>query len=195
MLNQKARTVFVVLLSFIAVIGFTLAVRVALARGVGHSTNEQNRIVYRINCGGSTARSWDSDQYFSGGEAATTNSGIDTADVRNPAPQAVYQSERYGQNFLYTFPDLNPGTTYLVRLHFVEFSSGSRGERLFDVLINRKEVLTNFDIFGATGDKFRAIVKEFNATPDSSGNIRIVFKAKTDPRWAVVQGIEILPTN
>jgi hypothetical protein len=44
---------------------------------------------------------------------------INTSSVADPAPQAVYDTERYG-NFTYTVPGLTPGAAYTVRLHFAE---------------------------------------------------------------------------
>jgi len=46
--------------------------------------------------------------------------------VTDPAPQAVYQTVRYG-NFTYTIPNLTPGGTYRVRLHFAELFGNNPG--------------------------------------------------------------------
>ena len=45
---------------------------------------------------------------------------IDTSTASNPAPQAVYQSSRFG-NFSYVFSGLVTASTYLVRLHFADY--------------------------------------------------------------------------
>jgi len=57
----------------------------------------------------------------------------------------VYQSERYG-NHTYTFGSLTPGASYIARLHFAETKWTTAGARVFNVLINGTQALTNFDI-------------------------------------------------
>ncbi len=143
---------------------------------------------YAVNAGGSAVGSFQADNYFSGGTAATTTDTIDTSGVSHPAPQAVYQSERYG-NFPYTFPNLQAGTSYTVRLHFAEFYWSSTGQRVFNVSINGSQVLSNFDIIAATGAKDRAIVKAYTANADSTGKITIQFTTVIDN--AKASGIEV----
>ena len=75
---------------------------------------------------------------------------VNTSMVTNPAPQAIYNVERWGAA-AWTIPGLNPLGGYNVRLHFVDFSSTGAGQRQFNVLINGEQVLTNFDIFAETG--------------------------------------------
>ena len=71
---------------------------------------------YAVNAGGPAAGNFAADAYYSGGNTYSTTASIDTSAVSNPAPQAVYQTERFG-NFTYTFPNLMPGAQYTVRLH------------------------------------------------------------------------------
>ena len=59
------------------------------------------------------------DQGFSGGTTFSNSNVITTPDVYNPAPAAVYQSERRGV-FTYTMSGLTAGARYTVRLHFAE---------------------------------------------------------------------------
>lgn len=75
----------------------------------------------QIDAGSSSAvNTFAADEYFQGG-SVTGNVGvnIDMSKVVNPAPMAVYQSNRYG-DFTYTIPNLVTGTAYTVRLHFAE---------------------------------------------------------------------------
>lgn len=114
---------------------------------------------------------------------------IDTSGVANPAPQAVYQTERYG-NFTYSFGGLIPGEEYDVRLHFAETYWNAAGKRRFNVLINGKLVLTNFDIVVAAGAPNKATVQEFSMPANTNGQIIIQFVTVLDN--AKCSGIEIL---
>jgi hypothetical protein len=143
----------------------------------------------RINSGGSGAGTFVADTDVSGGSLYATTAAIKTAGVSNPAPQAVYQTERYG-NFTYTIPGLTPGTAYTVRLHFAEIYWNVVGQRLFNVSINGAQVLSNFDIFAAAGGKNIAIVKEFTATAGDAGKITVVYA--TLKNNAKSSGIEVL---
>ena len=103
------------------------------------------------------------------------------------APQAVYQSNRYG-NFTYTIPGLTAGSAYTVRLHFAEEYWTAAGQRVFNVSINGTQVLTNFDILATAGAEYKAVVEQFSGTASSSGTITIQFTSVTDQ--AQVNGIE-----
>jgi autotransporter-associated beta strand protein len=142
-----------------------------------------------------------SDLYFSGGNTGvpSMNPVVDTSAVANPAPNLAYIVERYGA-FTYTFPGLVTGASYKVRLHFAETYWTAVGQREFNVFINGSQVLTNFDIFAITGAQYKAVIKEFNATANSSGQIVIQFAAVVDNPSS--KGIEIVnlaslaaPTN
>jgi predicted alpha-1,2-mannosidase len=127
-----------------------------------------------------------------GGESHA-DSQVDTG-VPNAAPAAVYQSERYGGDFTYSFP-VPKGEHYLVRLHFAEIFDNGAGSRIENIAINGQMALSNLDIFTAAGGMNKALVKEFpNITPDDRGNIDIrVASAKNSPDGnAKISGIEIL---
>ncbi|MBX5450486.1 MAG: hypothetical protein IRZ24_10490, partial [Thermogemmatispora sp.] len=144
----------------------------------------------RINAGGPAVTPFVADAYYSGGSTASTSNAIDTSGVTNPAPQAVYQSNRYG-NFTYTIPNLTAGAAYTVRLHFAETYWSAAGKRVFNVSINGQQVLTNFDIYAAAGGANKAVVREMSATATGSGTITIQFSTVVDN--AQVNGLEILP--
>jgi chitodextrinase len=146
----------------------------------------------RIDSGGGASGNFVSDADYTGGHTFSTQHTIDTSAVTNPAPQSVYQSERYG-NFTYTIPNLTPGATYTVRLHFAEIYWGAAGKRLFNVKINGSQVLSNFDIFATAGAKYKAIVEQFTATADANGNLTIQYVSVRDN--AKSSGIEILSSS
>jgi hypothetical protein len=143
----------------------------------------------QINAGGSAVSPFVADTDFSGGTATSTTNSISTSGVSNAAPQAVYQSNRYG-TFSYAVPGLTAGKSYTVRLHFAETYWNAAGQRTFNVSINGQQVLTNFDIFAAAGGANKANVQQFTATADSSGKISIQFTTVKDN--AQVNGIEII---
>jgi hypothetical protein len=142
-----------------------------------------------IDAGGAAAGSFAADTDFSGGAARSTTATIDTGGVSNPAPQAVYQSQRFG-NFTYTLPGLTAGAAYVVRLDFAEFIQNGPGKRTFSVAINGTTVLSNFDVFATAGGFEKALAETFTATADSGGKITIVFTNGNNN--AIVNGIEVL---
>ena len=146
----------------------------------------------QINAGGPAASPFIADTDFSGGSTASVSNAIDTSGVTNPAPQAVYQSNRYG-NFTYTIPGLTASGSYTVRLHFAEEYWTAAGKRVFNVNINGTQVLTNFDIFATAGGEYKAVVEQFSATATGSGTIAIQFVTVTDN--AQINGIEVLASS
>ncbi|HEX7735176.1 MAG TPA: malectin domain-containing carbohydrate-binding protein [Ktedonobacteraceae bacterium] len=143
----------------------------------------------QINAGGSAAAPFVADADFSGGATANSGNTINTSGVTNPAPTAVYQSNRYG-NFTYTIPGLTPGASYTVRLDFAETYWTAAGQRTFNVTINGQQVLTSFDIIGAAGAANKAVNEQFNAAASSSGTVAIQFTTVKDN--AQVNGVEVL---
>ncbi|HLZ56993.1 MAG TPA: malectin domain-containing carbohydrate-binding protein [Ktedonosporobacter sp.] len=145
-----------------------------------------------ISAGGSGSGSFVADTDFSGGSTVTHNHTVDLSGVSNPAPEAVYQSERYG-NFSYAIPKLTAGGSYLVRLHEAETFFSSTGRRAFNVSINGTQVLSNFDIVAAAGAANKAVIEQFTVPADTSGTITIQFATVTN--HAKVDGIEIIPNS
>jgi hypothetical protein len=146
-------------------------------------------LISAVNCGGGASGDYMGDTGFSGGSTFGVGDAVDTSAVTAPAPQSVYQTERWG-TFTYTFIGLTPNATYLVRLHFAEIYWFGAGQRIFSVAINDRQVLTNFDIFSAAGDRDKAIAQSFTTTADSQGRIVIDFiQGPVD--WPKCSGIEL----
>jgi hypothetical protein len=145
--------------------------------------------VQAINAGGASTGSFGSDNDYLGGAIYSTTTSIDTSGVSAPAPQAVYQSERWG-TFEYIIPNLTANHSYLIRLHESENFWTAAGQRQFNVVANGTQVLTNFDIYAAAGGQYKAVVVQFNVTADSNGKITLQFLpgAADEPK---VNGIEV----
>lgn len=163
------------------------------------SLNVYNPLLSAVHCGGAAVatqsadqRTFAADQNYSGGTAWDANGynyTVDVSGVTNPAPQTAYQDQRYG-DMSYTFSNYLPGTNYLVRLHCMECCWSAAGQREFNVFINGREVLTNFDIYATAGAQDRAVIKEIMTTASTNGKIEIGFTNVVDN--ASVSAIEIL---
>lgn len=143
-----------------------------------------------INAGGGAAGSFAADTGYSGGTPFSATTAIDVSGVASPAPQAVYQSQRYG-NFTYTLPGLTPGSLYLLRLHFAETYFTASNMRRFSVSANGTQILSNFDIFDSAGGANRALVESFPVAADGSGQITVQFTNGSVDN-AAVNGLEVL---
>ncbi|MDQ2827636.1 MAG: malectin domain-containing carbohydrate-binding protein [Chloroflexota bacterium] len=127
-----------------------------------------------------------------GNQAAGYSGPVDTSGAVNPAPPQVYQTFRYDfGGFSYVVPNLTPGAAYTVRLHFADRDHNDVGGRLMNVSINGTQALTNFDVTAAAGGRNRAVVEQFAAQADTSGNITIAFSAVRD--YAFVNALEVIP--
>lgn len=169
----------------------------AVARALSGKTSPKPKPVptsglVAIDAGGKGGGDFVADGRFSGGLTYATTATIDTSAIASPAPQAVYQTERYG-NFTYTVDQLDPGSSYTVRLDFAEIFYDAPDRRLFDVSINGVLVLDDFDVFRAAGGKNKAIARSFQARADASGTIQISFKNVRDN--AKVDAIMISPAT
>ncbi len=131
--------------------------------------------VYAVNAGGGAAGGYSADTDFRRGRAYTnTSQTVNTVNVPNAAPAAVYSDAREGDHFSYKFNGLSPNTTYAVIMHFAELYWTLPEQRQFNVSINGANVLSNFDIC-ATAGSFNAVVEFFLAQSDPSGTIEIDF--------------------
>ena len=83
----------------------------------------------------------------------------------------------------------NAGHT--VRLHFAEIYWNGANQRKFHVNINGTRVLTDFDVFATAGAKNQALVRQYSATSNASGQITIQFLvgAIDQPK---ISGIEVI---
>jgi hypothetical protein len=170
--------------------------KITLAAGQGAVLiSPSTEIGIRVDSGSSKAQGeFSVDEYVTGGSEASFAGAVATTGVTDPAPESVYQTKRTGTApFSYVFPVLTAGHTYTVRLHFADDLSSAAGQRVFNVSINGKVVLSNFDIFGTAKAKLKAVVEQFSTTPDNNGEITIEFSPISGKGAALISGIEIVP--
>jgi hypothetical protein len=158
------------------------------------SLNPAATDVIAINAGGPATSPFAADEFYtsSGTYSYTTGTAVSTAGVTNPAPAAVYQSQRTavtGFPITYTLPGLTAGSAYTVRLHFAELYFKAAGQRVFNVAINGASVLANFDVYKASGGAFRAVVESFSASANAAGQIVITLTAVTNN--PIINGLEV----
>jgi hypothetical protein len=153
----------------------------------GATTQACPPVLLQINSGGPAVTPFVADEDFSGGSTIHHANTIDLSGVVNPAPMAVYQTARIG-NFTYTLPGFAAGSSHTIRLHFAETFWTAAGKRVFNVSINGTQVLTKFDIFAAAGAQNKAVIQQFTANANASGQYVITFTSVVDN--SLVSGVE-----
>ena len=148
--------------------------------------------LFAVNAGGPAVSPFVADVDFVGGSTISHANTINTSNVTNPAPTAVYQTARIS-DFTYTIGGLTAGTNYVVRLHFCETWWSAAGQREFNVTINGTQVLTNFDIFAAAGGTNIANIQQFTLPANSAGQFVIAFISVVNN--SLVSGIEVYATG
>lgn len=89
--------------------------------------------------------------------------------------------------------ELMPSSTYSIRLYFVELQSKPAGERVFNVEIQGKTVLKNFDIVKETGGVERDIVKTIEGVKVEDKLVIDFQPSELAPNSkAILSGIEII---
>jgi hypothetical protein len=143
-----------------------------------------------IDCGGGAASPFVADTDFGGGATSSTTHAINTSNwLTSPVPaQSVLQTNRHGQ-MTYRMGGFSPGGSRTVTLYFVEHFWTAPGKRLFDVIINGKQVLTSFDVFADAGGEFIAVQHTFTTTANGSG--QVVVQLVTGVDNPIVNGIVV----
>lgn len=131
----------------------------------------------------------------------TPTTPIPLASINGSSDPTLYQSERYGNSFSYTFNNLVNGY-YSLTLKFAEIfytnNSTNKGVRIFNVSINGQQVLTDFDIASDAGgadnpddytftgilpNDAQQIVVQFTGTTLGSDDNAKIDAAELDPQW------------
>ena len=77
-----------------------------------------------------------------------------------------------------------------IRMVFSEPDFSKKGERVFSVSINEKNVLENFDILSVTKQRNKSLIKTFKDITPDNGKITISFKPSKGK--AIISGIELI---
>ena len=80
--------------------------------------------------------------------------------------QPLYQNERWGPNFTYTFSNLTQGF-YTVLLKFAEIFDADAGQRLINATINGQQVLQNLDLIQIVGKDVALDFPFVNIAPEN----------------------------
>jgi hypothetical protein len=141
-----------------------------------------------IKSGGLAVSSFNADEDYSDGGIVETTGTITTISVPKGLPMELFQSSRTG-NFSYDVKGFAPNSNHTVTLYFIEPTFDGVGSRLFDVAINGRTVLSNFDIFLAAGDNDTPLVEQFSAAANGNGEYLIAFTPVLGD--ALVSGLQI----
>jgi len=144
-----------------------------------------------IDCGGGgAANPFIADTDFGSGAVSSTTHAINTSDWLTPPvpPQSVLQTNRHSQ-MTYRMGGFAPGQSRSVTLYFVEHFWSAAGKRLFNVIINGNEVLTDFDVFADAGGQYIAVQHTFTTTASSTGEVVVQFISGLD--LPLVNGIVV----
>jgi hypothetical protein len=152
----------------------------------------------RIRCGYTKAvfkdqegNLWMGDRFFSGG----TVTELPDQHINRTRDSQLYLTSRSG-SFSYKIP-LKPGI-YELRLHFAETTytpsstlGGGENSRVFDVLLNGKPLLNQFDIVSDAGVTTADVRVFKDVQPGPDGNLRLDFSGYLG--LPMINAIEILP--
>lgn len=136
-------------------------------------------------------RIWLSDRYFQGGSVFESGDHP-VLGTREPR---IYQSRREG-TFGYDIP-LPPGV-YELRLHFAETlygennaAGGGEASRVFNVSINGREALHEFDVLSEAGPSTADVRAFKDISPAADGKLHLKFDALSNA--PLLSAIEITP--
>jgi hypothetical protein len=146
-------------------------------------TRRRYPIQFLVNCGsdqvytGVSGGIWSADQAYASpnwGYVGTTATFGTEQEIGNTSDPELYRQQRFAYgSFGYQF-DV-PDGDYQVTLHFSELWWAAPGKRSFDVSIEGRIVLDDYDVFAAAGGRFRAQLEDHHTTVnDGQLNITLI---------------------
>lgn len=101
-----------------------------------------------------------------------------TPAIKGTATGSPVQAARAGKDFHILVKGLPAGETMQLELGFAELENSAPGVRTFDLFINDKRALQNFDIAVEAGGPNRSVIRKFSITPPD-GTLDFHFVAGT----------------
>ncbi len=108
----------------------------------------------------------------------TTDVWTVSTPVYETDQDAIYQTERYGEQFTYVFTGLPPGLARL-KLGFCENEFTQSGERVFTISVNGRVIFNHFDILQC-GRPGEAVVRTADINIPADQPLRVEFSAHQD---------------
>ena len=163
-------------------------------------------VLYRVNAGGALVADWEEDSettpstYVNAGDLSiVTTAAAITLDASVPAdtPTEIFQSHRLDgvqaePSIEWDFP-VTAGEELTVRLFFAEIVQCRGGGRVFDVVIEGTEVMTDYEVFAEVGCQV-GVMKEFTVTPTDS-NLDVELNLGSTNRPSMISAIEVATTD
>ncbi|HTL30329.1 MAG TPA: SdrD B-like domain-containing protein [Tepidisphaeraceae bacterium] len=135
----------------------------------------------------SIGRTFVADSGFVGGQQVQSP----VYDVANVTDDSLFSSYRSGSSFSYS--KSIPSAHYSLWLEFAEPTFTAAGQRTFDVSVEGKKVLDNFDIIAAAGGNHIAVAKALDVNI-TDGQLNLSFVGENGSS-ASVSAIVLLPTD
>jgi endoglucanase len=160
----------------------------------------QGTFVLRVNAGDTAVytdkagNAWQPDKLYKKGgkygfvDGDTIDRG-NTLKIQGTNDPKIYQTERYN---LSSFVAEVPNGKYTVRLHFAETYENidTDGPRVFNVNIQGKPALKDFNVQKEAAGVQKAIIKEFKGVEVTNGTLEVKFIAlEQNPE---INGIEVI---
>jgi len=155
------------------------------------------KFVFRVNCGSLAeykdpdGNVWHADkEYLKGGWGSEDGQMVtreEFDEIEGTKLHPVYLNELYGMTD-YRIPV--PKGTYTVVLHFAETYQEDPDMRVFDVAIEGKQVLKDFDPTKAAGKALKAVVKKFDDIEVTDGELTVTFTMNVEN--PMINGIEVI---
>jgi endoglucanase len=180
---------------------FVLTVVVSLlAIGLAGYVMAQGKFVLRVNAGDTAAytdksgATWEADKLYKKGgkygfiDGDTIDRGS-TMKIQGTDDPKIFQTERYN---LSSFVAEVPNGKYTVKLLFAETYENidTDGPRVFNVNIQGKPVLKDFNVQKEAGGVQKALIKEFKGVEVTNGTLEVKFIAlEQNPE---INGIEVM---
>jgi hypothetical protein len=152
-------------------------------------TKLEGALVFGINCGGAAFTASDGVDYLADTKYSAGSVYSTVAAIAGTTDDVLYQSERFEKIFSYNIP--LPNGTYQVMLMFAEIYHTAANQRVFNVAIEGKPVISNLDIWSEVGAK--AAYSENHIVTLTDGVLDIALTSVKDN--AKISAIKVLQTG